>query len=592
VGNKKKKKMKKIFTLSMFLSLFFYVQAENVPAERALKIATQYYRLSDHASLRSGRENPLTLVYTEKVDAVNLRSSASPDAYFYVFNTVEGDGFIIVSGDDRACPVLGSSSKGAFDPDSLPANFKAWLKHYSEEIAWMLKENPRLPSDPEWATLETGASQAGVELRKTASLKTAEWGQGDPYNQLCPTLGGERTVTGCVATAMAILLKYHADNGYKAEGTGSYSYTWEAGKKTLSTNFGSYDFSNMPDRTSLYRNLVQCSAVSKLMYNCAIASESEFGVDGTSSGSFYAFVGLSQYFGFDKRYMRFIQKKNYTDKEWERIIVKEIDEKRPVIYGGDADDAGHQFICDGYNNTAGTYSINWGWDGLYNGYYRLTSLKAGSMPNYKDDQEMLIGVQESVTPNASDIIYYGPNGGLDVMLIGRHPFIVTANSLIHRSYRTFKGRLGLALADSRGNIKKIVEELEDQELEFGYSYRKLFIPGEFTFLDTDILRCVSSEDNGKTWRIIYGETDPSLELRDLYPMPVEEIAPQTVHARSIPNGIEIDSPTSETVHIYTLAGQLVFSGEKEAGKASFSVSLPRGVVIVGGSNWTEKAIIR
>ncbi|MDR1601087.1 MAG: C10 family peptidase [Tannerella sp.] len=583
--------MKKIITLLIMLSLFSYMQAENVPAERALKIATQYYRLSDHTSLRSGTENPLTLVYTEKVDAVNLRSSASPDAYFYVFNTAEGDGFIIVSGDDRACPVLGSSFKGAFDPDSLPANLKAWLKHYGEEIAWMLKENPRLPSDPEWAKLETGVSQAGIELRKTTDLKTAEWGQGDPYNQSCPTLAGERTVTGCVATAIAVVIKYHADNGYEAKGTGNYSYTWEAGKKTLSATFGSYDFASMPDKTSLYKNSTQRAAVSKLMYHCAIAAESEFGVDGTSSDTFYAFTGLTNYFGFDKRYMRYVQKENYTDLEWNAIIRREIDGKRPVIYGGNAGDSGHQFVCDGYNNDT-YYSINWGWDGSYNGYYRLTSLKAGSNPNYRDDQEMIIGIQKSVTPNASNIIYYGPDGGLDVILIGRHPFIVYANSLLHRSYSTFNGHLGIALTDSKGNIKKIVGEREDQEMEFGYSYRKSFILDEFTFLDTDMLRCVSSKDNGKTWEVIYGENDFALGARDYYPMPVETIAPQAIHVRSIPNGIEIDSPASETVHVYTLAGQLVFSGEKKAGKATFSVSLPRGVVIVGGSNWTEKIPVR
>ncbi|MDR0757495.1 MAG: C10 family peptidase, partial [Tannerella sp.] len=516
--------MKKIFTLLMSLSLFSYIQAENVPTEKALKIATQYYRLSDKALLRSSMNNPLTLVYTAKADAVNLRSSAGVDNYFYVFNTADGDGFIIVSGDDRACPILGSSFKGAFDPDSLPANLRAWLKHYSDEIAWIAKGNHDLPPNPEWAELESETSRTGIELRKTVSLNTAEWGQSEPYNQLCPTLAGERTVAGCVAVSMGVIVKYHADNGYKATGTGSYSYTWQAGNKTLSVNFGAYDYDNMPGKTSSYKNSTQRAAVSKLMYHCAIAAESEFGVDGTSSDTFYAFIGLSNYFGFDKKHIKLFRKEDYSNAEWDKLIRSEIDAKRPVIYGGDAetDDAGHMFVCDGYGDND-TYSINFGWDGRYNGYYKLSSLKGGTMPNYKNNHEIIAGIQKSVTPNASDIIYYGPEGGLDVILIGRNPFIVSANSLLHRSYSTFKGKLGLALTDGKGKIKKMVGELEDQELEFGYSYRKSFILfDEFTFLDTDTLRCVSSKDNGKTWEVIYGEN--KYAVRDHYPMAVEEVA--------------------------------------------------------------------
>ncbi|MDR1675828.1 MAG: C10 family peptidase [Tannerella sp.] len=585
--------MKKCSILLVVLSLFTLMQAENVSTERALKIATQYYRLSDEVSLRNSVDPLLVLAYTEKADGVDLRSSAAPEACFYVFNSVDGEGFIIVSGDDRACPILGSSFNGAFDPDNLPPNLKAWLKQYSKEIAWMVKENPDQPADPEWAQLEAGASPAGVELRKTVLLTTASWGQEDPYNLACPMSGSKRTATGCVATAIAIILKYHADNGYKASGKGSHSYTWNG--KTVSATFGTYDWANMPNATSSYKTTTQRTAVSKLMYNCAVSIESKFGTDATSSNSFYAFTGLNNYFGLDKRYMRFIHKEDYTDSQWKKIIRNEIDKKRPVLYGGDPDagDSGHEFVLDGYNDTSDQFHVNWGWDGSYNGYFRLTSLKGGANPNYKNDQEMIIGIQKSVTANASNLTYFGPEGGISVDW-KRFFMRVTASKLLLRSYESFNGRLGIALIDAKGNIKQIVAEREDEELEFGYSYGILFVVNDaFSYLKTDVLRCVSSEDNGRTWNVIYGgESGADLETLDYYSMSVEEIASQDVHVYSIPNGIVIDSPASETVQIYTLAGQLVFSGVKEAGKATFSVSLPRGVVLVRGDGWAEKVPVK
>jgi hypothetical protein len=394
---------------------------------------------------------------------------------------------------------------------------------------------------------------------------------------------------------MAIILKYHADNGYRASGTGSYSYTWNG--SAISATFGTYDWGNMPNATSSYRTAAQRTAVSKLMYHCAVSAESEFGTDATSSGTLYAFTGLSSYFGLDKRYMRFIHKEDYTDKQWKSVIRNEIDKKRPVLYSGDSDDSGHSFVFDGYNDTADQFHINWGWDGSYNGYFRLTSLKGGSMPNYRNDQEMIIGIQKSVTPNASSLTYFGSNGGISVdwEWWGVFYMSVKTTRILLRSYGSFNGILAIALIDSRGNIKEIVAQREAEELEFGYSYtRTFFVAKSFTSQRTDVLRCVSSEDNGRTWSVIYGgESGADLEALDYYSMSSDEIAAPEVHVYSLANsGIVVDSPASEKIHIYTLAGELVFSGMKEAGKVTFSVSLPRGVVIVKGDGWTEKVPVK
>lgn len=53
-------------------------------------------------------------------------------------------------------------------------------------------------------------------------LGKIEWDQGNPYNLDCPEEKGELTVTGCAATALAMVMKYYE---YPQNGNGSYSYT-------------------------------------------------------------------------------------------------------------------------------------------------------------------------------------------------------------------------------------------------------------------------------------------------------------------------------------------------------------------------------
>jgi hypothetical protein len=97
----------------------------------ATKIAKKYLKSSDNITLRSGvKEMNLALAYEAKPE-FSLRSSASEETYYYVFNIGE-EGFVIVSGDDKARPVLGYSLKGNFDVNNLPPAFAEWLDGYQK----------------------------------------------------------------------------------------------------------------------------------------------------------------------------------------------------------------------------------------------------------------------------------------------------------------------------------------------------------------------------------------------------------------------------------------------------------------------------
>ncbi|MBQ4293966.1 MAG: Spi family protease inhibitor, partial [Prevotella sp.] len=72
----------------------------------------------------------------EKGFALNLNESRmlkapsngdSSDQPYYIFNSSNQQGFVIVAGDDLLNPILGYSDKGNIDPDNIPDGLQALL---------------------------------------------------------------------------------------------------------------------------------------------------------------------------------------------------------------------------------------------------------------------------------------------------------------------------------------------------------------------------------------------------------------------------------------------------------------------------------
>ena len=119
----------------------------------------------------------------------------------YAVSLGNEQGFVIVSGDDRMRPVLAYSDKGDFNESQMPDNMRAWLQEYAREMRWLDAHNYQ----PAQTTHRAGEIKTAI-----APLMVTTWDQGTPYNDLCPLDGGERSVTGCVATAMAQVVYYNA----------------------------------------------------------------------------------------------------------------------------------------------------------------------------------------------------------------------------------------------------------------------------------------------------------------------------------------------------------------------------------------------
>ena len=497
-------------TIILIFAILFPLgaQAKHVTVENAQAIAHKYYsNTTEGVTLRSSQPSSFTLSYTAKREAgdINLRSEQtdSDNAYFYIFNAPDSTGFIIVAADDCAYPVLGYSFKGAFDYDKAPPVFLQWLMNYQEEIEETLNTHSTLETNPEWRKIEDG-----MTLRSAGTmLGTAEWSQDNPYNRLCPMIGEQRAVTGCVATAMAIVMKYHADNGFAATGTGSHSYTYNGNE--YAATFGAYNWGNMPQDFAGFTNDTQRDAVALLMYHCGVSVEAEFGKDVTNAITSNIAIALPTFFGYDQS-AEYIYRASFDDATWKNFITTEIDNNRPVIYSGRGSFGGHAFICEGYT-VDDQYYINWGWGSYCNGYFLLNALNP-DIYSFSSDQGMIIGMKKNTgltTPHQIWLTTAG--GGKGMSILQKNPLIVAAGALENFSYSLFNGRIAVALTDYIGNVKEIISphiNRSTNPLLPNYYLTITAAPCNITttIAPTDLLRMVSSNDNGATWNIILGRT--------------------------------------------------------------------------------------
>ena len=315
-------------------------------------------------------------------------AEAADENYFYVFNVGEDNGFVIVSADDRTVPILGYADEGSFDPDKIPANMKAWLDGYAQQ----LKTLSQLPDAvTESATRTTRSSKIGTR-NSIAPLITTKWDQATPYWNECPDFVTEYTIdpetnerqviatekpyTGCVATAMSQIMYYHK---YPVENTpeipaytfvvpgDNYQYTvvpHEALEPTV------FDWANMRETYTGAEPEVNTSAVAHLMYYVGCAVKTQYGL--SSSGAYTDDIPKAfTLFGYGAK---LAYRTNFSQDEWEDLVYSELANQRPVVYNGTAGSGGgHSFVCDGFEY-GNYFHINWGWGGMGNGYFQLSIL--------------------------------------------------------------------------------------------------------------------------------------------------------------------------------------------------------------------------
>ena len=387
--------MKKIYTILLLIFSLSLV-ANEVIVSKAIKVGENFL------FSELGFSNPsLSLVDTKRITL----EDNSQEIAFYVFNSNNQNGFVIVSAQDIAHPVLAYSTSSDYIPSTLPPQLLYFLDNYVVGIKDLLENNVGQDKDinTKWNQLENGEPLNSFRSGGTVTpLITTNWGQGGYYNDLCP----DGSLTGCVATAMAQVMKFW---NHPESGNGSYSYI-EDDFGTLSADFSStnYDWASMPNNVNSSNN-----AVATLMYHCGVAVSADYGSSGTGAyclaNSAYpngSMLGTSieealpDFFDYDND-IAGVDKSSYSSSEWIDLIKNELNEGRPVVYRGDDDaneDSGHAFVCDGYDELD-YFHFNWGWDGSYqNTYFYIDDLTPGWSSSFNDNQGAVIGIQPAQAP--------------------------------------------------------------------------------------------------------------------------------------------------------------------------------------------------
>ena len=455
-----------LLTLCLPLSVLW---ANPVDKEQALEKAKKFYNGRGLASKSSKLKLMPSFIPGDGKSAV---TDTEGDC-FYVFTAGDDGGFVIISGDDRTVPVLGYSDSGSFRADDMPVNMKAWLEGYAS----LIREAQR--------TQRLSAPEKITTHAAVAPLLATRWNQKPPFNNQCPVFFDEekygKAVTGCVATAMAQIMKY---NRYPAKTTTAIpgyqcSRDWSSYLGTSSPAYitvpevpvTTFDWDNMLDTYTGSETDAQKNAVAKLMLACGASVQMNYGIEafGGSGGDFYAVKNaFVTYFGYDKS-MKFVMRNDYSASDWDNLLYTEVSNQRPVFYGGDSTGGGHDFVIDGYDGN-GYFHVNWGWGGLHNGYFMIDILTpqddsgvGAGVGGYNAAQHAIVGIKPNAGGNTATDDVLSSN---EMTITGEKTFtrssgsanfsnVSVAASFYNQTGETAKFDLGYGVFDANGNMVSV-----------------------------------------------------------------------------------------------------------------------------------------
>lgn len=507
---------------------------------------------------------------------------------FHVFNSK--DGWVIVAADDCATPVL-MHGKGTFDPKTMPDNMRSLLGEIEYNINTARKH--KLAQTPEirkaWVdcSVSTRAAASPVETLvqdKDGNYGTALWNQGTPYNALCPGFNDPsifneygnngHSYAGCVATAMAIIMRFHQ---WPDVGVGQIpGYTTKTEGYTIPSidiDGYEYDLANIPLTDALTDSWyypgrwsqTQLDKVATLIYHCGAMAQMDYTPEGSGANTGKALSAMIEHMKYSPN-AQSLSRSNYTNQQWFNMIKAELDQNHPLLYNGQNKyaNSGHAFVCDGYNSNNEIH-INWGWGGSrYDGWFAVCYLgEVGGEGTavYSRSDGAIFGLVPAtgtepakVTPPGLCVVYAYPGGiSLTNGSIGKgNTFDLKISSIWNPNDAGYNGVVRAALLDKSGNIKEFISDEFQLILQaWGYTYN-LWYPFEGCQITEDVAL-------GDYISIMYSYGTDEWA-------PVEPYSSTDVTKLSIIDITTIDLPSTLNV------GQICYPGLIFAQKAASSVT--------------------
>lgn len=377
----------KITIFSILLIVCFQsVFADPISKEKAINVANKWTTSQLYNSRKTSKKiTSVEEVYHQK------------KLVYFVINYSKG-GFVIVSADDTTKPILAYSDSNYFDIEIQNPTTKALLEAYKDFVF----ENAKIQkakgtqANKGWNTILTPKATQRRAAVVPPFMNDILYTQSNGFEKYCPSNNDGQAIVGCVATAMAQVMRYWE---FPTKGVGQKSYNHNK-YGNLSVNFENqtYDWNNMSKVNADDEN-------AKLSYHCGVAVSMNYGTSANGGSGAYsadALTALKKYFKYNNG-ASMVYRYNYSDEQWKSLLKEQLNEKRPVLYSGrsknlldpNAGGAGHLFVLDGYDTTEqGDYfHINWGWAGRSNGYFYLTEMIThGGKYNWIDNNAIMINV--------------------------------------------------------------------------------------------------------------------------------------------------------------------------------------------------------
>ncbi|MCR4965811.1 MAG: thiol protease/hemagglutinin PrtT [Bacteroidales bacterium] len=542
-------------------------------------------------------------------------TSQVPFSNLYIFNMAEG-GFVIISADDCARPVLGYSTQESFLSEEMPPALRYWLGFFDRQIAWARASKVTSPiTEHAWKSLLNNAPSEAKYADTVAPLVTTTWSQRPWYNEMCPvdsTLYTYHPTTGCTATGMAQVMKFwnHPRHGYS-----HYSYSWEGVQPhwtygTLSADFENteYLWASMPNALDWGSTQEQINAVALLMSHVGISIQMSYNLYGDSGSdapiALLEFTdsmyldheycpenALPKFFGY-KASLQGIARENISDSIWDNMLREDISNGRPVLYGGFGIDpttgetnGGHCFILDGYDNN-GLFHVNWGWGGSHDAYFPTTALDVSGY-SFSDRQEALFGIEP-------DYSYLEMGADLQVApticFAAGSGYFTYNYTVTNKGDSTFNGVIGLGVYDDNQELIGCLHS-ENVTLEAGASHvvidgltelPLLITPGHtYTFVvmygDDNLQYSVNTTDFVNFFKWIYPASGIS----------THEISQPVVYAHG--HEVFIKQDKAAPVTIFDALGRTIYE-QKNCSTTTVHISTS-GLYMVHVGDTTTKIII-
>ena len=316
------------------------------------------------------------------------RSENADSFSLHVFNFADNNGFAMMSGDTRIPSLIALTESGELAQDDVVDNpgFAIFL----EGVEGLINRHPTYPAEPK-IPIKPGPPPlppyTDIKLIETkvyfeGGMCPVKWYQGSPFNDYCPTLkNGKKASAGCVPVSIAQLMAVH--------------------KYPLSYNYHRFDWKELT-RNSKITHIRSKDQAARLIQQLSL--EHNLNVTYSDEGGFskrdYSIRTLRN-FGYSQPGR--LAKYNADD------VIAELRRGYPVLLAGNRAKkdkkilwfkvgekygAGHQWLAHGLlerrwekrvysegvciESTPGsTWYIlcNWGWGGLYDGYYLVDAFK-------------------------------------------------------------------------------------------------------------------------------------------------------------------------------------------------------------------------